>query len=254
MSAFDELLAETISTPGLLDASDTSPDEERKLFEQENPPPESAMLLGTATVSTRAMDMIVAFEVSSEAAYNRLYRHPVWPHGKSGVTIGIGYDIGYVTADVLATDWTEAIGGPSVGTLKPACGKTGDAASQILPQVKSVDVPFTAADAVFKKTVMPRFIGRTLAALPPAAENLTPDCLGALVSLAYNRGASFNAAGDRYQEMRAIRDAVQAGRLADIPAQIRGMKRLWAGKPEMAGLLRRRDLEALLFEQGLAAA
>lgn len=252
MPSFDELLAETIRTPDLLAASDMAPDEERKLFESENPPPETPMLLGTVTVSTRAMDMIVAFEVSSEAAYKRLYCHPVWPHGKSGVTIGIGYDIGYVTADVLATDWAEAIGAPAVGTLKAACGKTGEAASQILPQVKSVEVPFAAADAVFKKTVMPRYLGRTLAALPAAAENLTPDCLGALVSLAYNRGASFNAAGDRYLEMRAIRDDIQAGRVADIPAQIRAMKRLWEGRPEMAGLLRRRDLEALLFEQGLA--
>lgn len=251
MPSFDELLAETIRTPGLLAAPDMSLDEERKLFESENPSPETSLLLGTATVSTRAMDMIVAFEVSSEAAYNRLYRHPVWPRGKSGVTIGIGYDIGYVTAAVLATDWTEAIGAPFVGTLTPACGKTGEAANQCLPQVKSVDVPFAAADVVFKKTVIPRFIGRTLAALPPAAENLTPDCLGALVSLAYNRGASFNAVGDRYREMRAIRDDIQAGRLADIPAQIRAMKRLWAGNPDMAGLLRRRDLEALLFEQGL---
>lgn len=251
MTTFDELLAETIRTPGLL-APDVSMDEERKRFEEENPPPETSMLLGTASVSERAMDMILAFEISSEAAYNKLYRRPVWPKGKSGVTIGVGYDLGHVTADTLARDWTDGIGAAAVDTLRPCCGKTGEPANQMLAQVKSVDVPFAAADAVFKKTVVPRFVARTLAALPPAAENLSPDCLGALVSLAYNRGASFNADGDRYKEMRAIRDAVANQNLADIPGQIRAMKRLWAGDPNMAGLLRRRDLEALLFEQGLA--
>ncbi|SDD73022.1 hypothetical protein SAMN05216345_11489 [Cupriavidus sp. YR651] len=251
MTAFDELLAETIRTPGLL-APDVSLDEERKLFENDNPSPETPLLLGTATVSDRAMDMIIAFEISSEATYNKLYRHPVWPKGKSGVTIGIGYDIGYVTADVLARDWNDGIGAAAVAALTPCCGKTGDTANQMLAQVKSVDVPFAPADAVFKKTVIPRFVARTLAALPPGAENLSPDCLGALVSLAYNRGASFNADGDRYKEMRAIRDDIAQQQLADIPAQIRAMKRLWAGNPDMAGLLRRRDLEALLFEQGLA--
>jgi GH24 family phage-related lysozyme (muramidase) len=29
------------------------------------------------------------------------------------------------------------------------------------------------------------------------------------------------------------------------------MKRLWENDPKMAGLVRRRELEALLFEQGL---
>jgi len=250
MNAFDELLSETIRTPGLL-AVDASPDEERKLFEREHVPP-LPMLLDIAPVSSRAVDMIVAFEVSSEAAYDRLYVHPVWPKGNSGVTIGIGYDIGYVNADGLAKDWTTGIGASAVATLAGACGKTGAAASQILPQMRAVTVPFAVASSVFSQTDVPRYTARTLAALPSSAASLSPDCLGALVSLVYNRGASFGAAGDRYREMRAIRDDIQQQNLKDIPAQLRSMKRLWAGDPNMAGLVRRRELEAVLFEQGLA--
>lgn len=250
MTAFDDLLSETIRTPGLLSV-DTSPDEERKLFEREHVPP-LTMLLDIAQISSRAIDMIVAFEVSSEAAYDRLYVHPVWPKGNSGVTIGIGYDIGYVNADSLTKDWTTGIGANAVATLTHACGKTGTAASQILPQLQAVTVPFAVASSVFGQTDVPRYTARTLAALPPAAANLPPDCLGALVSLVYNRGASFNADGDRYREMRAIHDDIQQQNLKDIPAQLRSMKRLWASDPGMAGLVRRRELEAVLFEQGLS--
>ena len=250
MASFDELLSETIRTPGLLAAS-TSPDEERKLFESEHVQP-PVLLLAVAPISSRAIDMIVAFEVSSEAAYDKLYVHPVWPKGQSGVTIGIGYDIGYVNADSLAKDWTPGIGASAVAMLAPACGKTGAAANQILPQLQAVSVPFSVANSVFGQTDIPRYTARTLAALPPAAGDLSPDCLGALVSLVYNRGASFNAAGDRYREMRAIHDDLQQQNLKDIPAQIRSMKRLWANDPSLAGLVRRRELEAVLFEQGLA--
>ena len=81
---------------------------------------------------------------------------------------------------------------------------------------------------------------------------LHPDCLGALVSLVYNRGASFEREGERYREMRAIRAAMGAQAFSQIPAQIRGMKRIWADEAHSAGLLKRRELEALLFEHGLA--
>jgi GH24 family phage-related lysozyme (muramidase) len=52
--------------------------------------------------------------------------------------------------------------------------------------------------------------------------------------------------------MRAIAADVASGNLADIPQQFRSMKRLWENQPNMAGLVRRRELEALLFEEGLS--
>jgi hypothetical protein len=36
-----------------------------------------------------------------------------------------------------------------------------------------------------------------------------------------------------------------------IPAALRAMKRLWQGVPGMAGLVARREREAVLFEVGL---
>jgi hypothetical protein len=51
--------------------------------------------------------------------------------------------------------------------------------------------------------------------------------------------------------MRAIKDDMASRTFSDIPAQIRNMKRLW---PTVKGLRIRRDLEAQLFQDGLAAA
>jgi hypothetical protein len=50
--------------------------------------------------------------------------------------------------------------------------------------------------------------------------------------------------------MRAIKECVSLKQFAGIPAQFRSMKRLW---PSTSGLPGRREREAVLFEQGLAA-
>jgi hypothetical protein len=57
--------------------------------------------------------------------------------------------------------------------------------------------------------------------------------------------------GERYREMRAIRAHIMAGRLGDVAAEIRSMKRLW---PDMRGLQIRREKEAALWERGIATA
>ncbi len=54
--------------------------------------------------------------------------------------------------------------------------------------------------------------------------------------------------GDGRVEMRNIADAIRTGRVDLVPQEFRRMKRLW---PEIAGLRRRRDAEANLFERGV---
>jgi GH24 family phage-related lysozyme (muramidase) len=250
MDNFDQLLQETINTPGLLGVSDI--DDERKQFEADHPTGPAPTLLGPVQpISDRAIQLIIAFEITSEALYDRLYQRPTWPKGKSGVTIGIGYDLGYVQAAQIGRDWTASLGAPAVGTLSRVCGLTGETAHQALQQVTGVTVPFSAASSVFQQTSVPRTTTETANALP-GSDALSPDCMGALVSLVYNRGPSFSADGDRYTEMRAIKADVSQKNFKDIPAQLRSMKRLWASDPNAAGLVRRRELEALLFEQGLS--
>jgi hypothetical protein len=192
-------------------------------------------------ISGKAFDMIVMLEVTSQAVYQRSYSHPTWPQGASGVTIGIGYDVGYVSKDLLLADWQGAIPDAMITALP-------DADQLARGLAASVDVPWSAAISVHRGKVIPKWVALTQRALPNT-NALSADSLGALVSLTYNRGASFASPGPRFQEMRAIKDDMTSKTFPDIPTQIRDMKRLW---PTVRGLQIRRDLEAQLFQDGLA--
>ena len=204
----------------------------------------------TTPVSEEAFNLIVEFEVSGEQAYTKRYRKPVWPKGQSGVTIGIGYDVGYASKPQLRADWDGAIPDPMITALEAALGVTGAAANAVANRLQAtVDVPWQAAIAVHREKVLPRWVGLVERNLSNTSM-IGPDCLGALVSLTYNRGASFGKDGARYREMRNIKAHMAAKAFGDIPDEFRSMKRLW---PDMKGLQKRREREALLFERGLAA-
>jgi GH24 family phage-related lysozyme (muramidase) len=245
---FDRLLAEALANENLLVAARTEREGHEKMvmIAQTRPRPAPS----ATPISERATNLIVAFEVSDQKAYVRAYQHPTWPEGASGVTIGIGYDIGYARRDWLHEDWQTVIPDAQILSLEAACGVTGRAADELLSSLRSVVVPWDAAMQEFLKWTQPRTVAETEAALPNT-KLLSSDSLGALVSLVYNRGASFFDSGDRFREMRAIRQHMDAKEFGKIPAEFRAMKRLWAGK--MAGLVRRRELEAVLFEAGLAS-
>jgi GH24 family phage-related lysozyme (muramidase) len=199
--------------------------------------------------SQAAIDLIVAEEVSSQAVYEKKFQHPEWPGGMSGVTIGIGYDCGYSTPTVIQGDWGNKLPVTMVAALEAVAGIHGSAASSHAHELRNVvTVPWKAAMAVFIGRDMPKWEAIVMRALPNTAK-LAPDSFGALVSLAYNRGPSFSNAGDRYREMRAIRDHMAKEQFAEIPDEFRSMRRLW---PNVTGLRNRRDHEAALFEKGLA--
>lgn len=202
-------------------------------------------------ISQAAFDLIVAEEVSSEAVYRKKYTRPEWPGESSGVTVGIGYDVGYHSEDEVRADWSGLLPAAMVEALADCCGVRGAAAKALTAKVKSkISVPWEAAIAVFRNVSIPKWEA-TVAAAVPNIDKLSSDCFGALVSLAYNRGASFGLSGARYAEMRAIKSHMKAGKLYAIPAEIRAMKRLWPNTP---GLQKRRDKEAALFEKGLNVA
>lgn len=198
-------------------------------------------------ISQAATDEIVGDEVTSQATYEAKYRHPTWSGDFSGVTIGIGYDVGQSTAAQVEADWKGLIPDSMVQTLVSCVGVTGAKAKSLTASVRDrVDVPWAAAMSVFLKVDVPRWYDICVKHLPNF-EELPLDCKGALVSLTFNRGASFEQDGDRYKEMRNIKRHMTDRRPEIIPEEIRGMKRLWTD-----GLVARREREAVLFEQGLA--
>ncbi len=246
-SAFQQLLDEVRSDDTLLEHLQNDDEAGAPFPGDWTENPDTPVL----AISGAAIDLIITFEVSSREVYERKYRHPIWPRGRSGITIGIGYDVGYVTRAQLARDWSAYLPQADLGTLSQACGLTGASASALVQRLAHIDIPYANAHAVFIDVSVAEYTRLTVRSLANTAA-LHPDCLGALVSLVYNRGPSFTREGERYREMRAIRAAMQARAFAGISEQLRSMKRIWSGEPQSAGLLKRRELEARLFEQGLA--
>lgn len=195
-------------------------------------------------ISEYAIALMVGFEVTDQATYEARLARPTWPGVDSGITIGIGYDLGYEST--IRQDWIGRLPVERVGQLASVQGLTGRQARDGLGLVAGVFVPWTMALDVFIGCTIPRATEKAAEAFP-GIEALPADAAGALVSLVYNRGPSL--LGPQRIEMRQIRTALAEGRPGDIPQLIRDMKRLW---PDVPGLRDRREAEAALFEAGLA--
>ena len=199
-------------------------------------------------ISQEAFDLIVAEEVTSKATYIKRYQTPEWPGASSGVTIAIGYDLGQATKEKIETDWKGLVPDEMLEIMKSCAGVTGTSARALTARVKKqITIPWEKAIGVFENKDIPQWENTVIKVLPNT-EDLTSDQFGALVSLAYNRGASFNNAGGRYREMRQIKEAMKNKEFNKIPGYFRAMKRLW---PNLIGLQKRREHEAKLFEKGL---
>jgi GH24 family phage-related lysozyme (muramidase) len=195
-------------------------------------------------ISKASLNALIAFEVTSKAAYNSRYKNPIWPSGESGITIGIGYDIGYSTVAQFKKDWEGKITASHLLLLSEACGKTGTTAKNLLPRFKNAVVNYEDACDVFHQVTLPAYSRKTRSTYP-GVQKLPPDAQGALLSLVYNRGTKLE--GDSRKEMQNIVAAVASGDLGKIAREIRAMKRLWKGKG-LDGLLARRDAEAAMVE------
>ena len=196
-------------------------------------------------ISQKALDLIIKHEVGGgEAYYNKALKKPCYPGGASGVTIGVGYDLGYNTEDQFTSDWGKVLTGDIFARLSKCLGAKSSAAKSLIPSVKDIEIPWESALKVFKESTLPRFVNETLKAFPGANE-LHPDGFGALVSLVFNRGAAVT--GKNREEMKNIRGLIASKNYAAIAKEITNMKRIWVGKG-LDGLLRRRDEEAALVK------
>jgi hypothetical protein len=193
-------------------------------------------------ISKKAIDLIKEFENDPEDYESR----PEWPGEKSGITIGFGWDLGYTEWQVTAKAWKQ-LEANTLSALLSVSGLKGEVAKNNLYRVVHLEIPYRIAEAVFFEHTIPTWEARTLSIYPQASE-LNGDCLGALVSLVFNRGTSLSL-NDRRIEMRSIQAALMSKNYSEVPKLIKAMKRLW---PDSDGLKRRRDAEATLFAGGLA--
>lgn len=166
-----------------------------------------------------------------------------WPGGDSGITIGIGYDLGYESSFV--DDWKSLLSDDEISRLSEAVGKKGQSAKDIAHKFTDIEITEDQAKTVFINKTLPKYEAQTRKAFP-GSDGLPELAFGALVSLVFNRGPGMD--GERRAEMRKIREAVPKRDLTEIARQIRSMKRLWVGK-SLAGLITRREKEAALVEE-----
>ncbi len=200
-------------------------------------------------ISDKAINMIIGFEVTDEATYNRLYLHPTWPGGDSGVTVGIGYDLGMKNRERIIMDWTANVNLNTVALFADQAGITGqDAKLRIVGLLKAAIVPYSSAIHVFTNNTLPRFYKSALQVYP-GLDLLNADTQGAIVSLVYNRGNKLT--GDRRVEMRELVPLIAAADYKGIADCIDRMKHLWVGKG-LDGLIARREAEAALVSQSIA--
>jgi len=193
--------------------------------------------------SRTALDEIVRFEVSSPAYYTKKLQRPIWPGEQSGVTIGIGYDLGVTSRSQIEADWRAHLNDSDLDLLLVAQGVTGESARQLAKGLSSVVIPFDMACTVFYQSTLPLYARRTRDTYP-GTESLPADAQGMLLSLIYNRGTKLT--GPARTEMAKIKPLVRGGvdNLDAIADQIESMVRLW---PKSKGLRDRRLREAQLI-------
>ena len=200
-------------------------------------------------ISRKAVDLIIQQEIGGRAIYERRYQKPTWAGGESGITIGIGADLGYMNEKEFLAVWSPNLNLNFINALRPVIGLKGQQAKSMLKgEILNVKVPYNVAYEVFVKYDIPKYWLRTKA-IYPQLETLNEDTQGALVSMVYNRGAKIE--GDSRKEMKAIVDLVAKQDYEGIAEQIEMSKRLWEGRG-LDGLVVRREAEADLIRDSIA--
>lgn len=221
--------------------------------------PVDLVAAGPISISRAGAEYIVDEETGGRPYWERHYSRPYWPEGASGVTIGVGFDLGYYASHEVRDAWghRESVDEWELAALRSVVNIRGGAAEGIAAGLASKGVQITWADAVevFYEYTLPQFGARAARALP-GLERLHPHVRAILVSMIYNRGESMKPV-DRYREKIAIRDLIKgaAGAIGDSPAgrraeyvlylqiaeNLESMCRLW--KPTF-GVYARRKREA----------
>jgi GH24 family phage-related lysozyme (muramidase) len=199
-------------------------------------------------ISRKAIDLIIQHEVGGREVYTRKYQKPIWAGGDSGCTVGLGYDLGYVTEKQFFEDW-QGLNLNFLNALKRFCGVKGEVVKSMMKgEVLNVVIPYNIAYDVFVKKSIPKYYAMTKR-IYPQLDTLNEDTRGALVSMVYNRGSKIE--GDSRKEMKAIVELVAKQDYEGIAEQIEKSKRLWEGKG-LDGLVIRRESEADLIRSSMA--
>lgn len=198
-------------------------------------------------ISKDTIKKLIEFEVSSEAYYNKYLYKPHWPGGASGVTVGLGYDLGYHTKEEIKRDWGHYLSSANLDRLLKCAGLKSTSAKAQINSLVDIKITYDIAYKVFVEVSYPKYIKQALS-IYPNLKNLHARAKGALISLVYNRGIALEGASRK--EMKNLQKCVKETDYDCMVKEIKNMKRLWVGKG-LNGLLSRRDWEALMCKTPL---
>jgi len=187
---------------------------------------------------------IIYFESGGEKYYNKFLKNMTWPKGASGITMGIGADLGHMSEKEFDTYFSKYFTEDENNKLKSTIGLKGDSAKNALSKVKNIELSWENASEAFVDWTLPKFWNLTNALWPKMNELCEKAQIG-LVSIVFNRGASTK--GSSRTEMLNIKPLVLKKDYKGIAREIRSMKRIWEGK-NMDGLIKRREEEAKMVE------
>lgn len=194
-------------------------------------------------VSPASVDLIVRYEVGSQARYEARYQRPIWPGLHSGPTIGIGSDLGMQAEATIRATWAEH---PQLDRLVIASGVAGKPAKALTAMMQDVVTPWALALDTFERVELVRAWRIAARVFGDGYLALSGDAQGVLSSVVHNRGGS--TVGPSRREYRVIRDqCIPARDEQCIAEQIIAMCRLWRGGAFEKGLCGRRNDEAALI-------
>ena len=204
-----------------------------------------------ARLTTEGATFIGMTEIGSPTYYEKIATFPHYPGESSGLTIGFGYDLRFVSESEFRNDWQSLLEKTVFDHLLLFCGKYGKKAKTAARDLKrnGIKIPFQVAAEVFFDKTLPRAT-EDAESIYPQLPFLPGLCQATVVSLVNNRGSSLgNGSDDRRREMRQIAYALEdSAAYGEIPTLLISMKRLW---PSSEGLRNRREQESLLFQRGL---
>jgi GH24 family phage-related lysozyme (muramidase) len=193
-----------------------------------------------AVVSPAGEKFIARWEVGGPELYTRRYQMPIWPgNSASGVTIGIGYDLGHNSVERILADWHMH---PHRGYLAAMSGFKGQSAGNLAKRRAWIITPLPMAMQVFRDPTLIRYYNIARRSFP-GLQDQDQAVIDMILDLVYNRGG--NMVGKDRLEMRHIRDVCFPARDHACTAnQIRKMERIWRGSKLGKGLIARRNQEA----------
>jgi GH24 family phage-related lysozyme (muramidase) len=225
---------------------------EQKRAEEEAKPKEApaqkAEAVRPATTTYRGwlpsrdlVQKIVDWETGGPRFYNRYLTTPEKPaNDSSGLTVGVGYDLGYSTPDQVKADWKGYISDEDITKLASVAGLKGREAAGKHREVVGVTISYEVALAQFTKVTLPIWLIKAYQ-LWPNFDALNDRQKTALVSLTYNRGTSL--IGSTRSEMKEVYENLERGNTRPVAGLIKQM----ALRSPLKGVQLRRKQEGELF-------